>query len=428
MLTEIEKNSCLTIEKQVYKGFGFAKKDGKAYFAVGAIAGDTIEYTSIESHKNYEKVQTKNIIKASPYRQKSKCDFSTECGGCQWLEMDYDRQIFWKRNILSEILSRDIEVPENWELVPSLQNSNYRTRVTLRARFDDNGCLKLGFFRHLSRDFVEIDSCYVSHQSINNFITSLKDFRNIKLRDLKFRFEIQILPDASNSKNMLVTIISAQKGTQGVAELIGKIKNIPEVRSISSSQNNDSEFYLYDDYLGVKFYTKAQQFQQINQELNRVMQNDVYQLVKGRKLDSVLDLFCGSGNLSLPLANEVKKIVAVENNKNAIKAGNFNKKINKISNIDFIEQDVERYVKSLIKEKKSFNWVVLDPPRQGVKGLVPNIEELASDYVLYISCDPMSFARDIKEFKKFKIEYFKAFDFFPHTFHVESFCLLKRVN
>lgn len=424
----LEKNPSLNIEKQVYKGFGFAKKDGKAYFAVGAIAGDTIEYTSIESHKNYEKVQTKKIIKASPYRQESSCKFSAECGGCQWLEMDYERQIFWKRNILSEILSRDIEVPENWELVPSSQNSHYRTRVTLRARFDANGCIKLGFFRHLSRDFVEIDACYVSHRAINKFILALKDFRNIKLRDLKFRFEIQILPDVSNSKNMLVTIVSAQKGLLGIAELVEEIKKIPEVCSISSAENEDNDFYLYDDYLDIKFYTRSQQFQQINQELNRVMQKDVLRLVQEKKPDTVLDLFCGSGNLSLPLSREVKKIVAVENNKNAIKTGNYNKKINKLFNIDFVEQDVEKSIKSLLKDKKIFDWVMLDPPRQGVKGLVPYIEELARDYVLYISCDPMSFARDIKDFKKFKVEYFKAFDFFPHTFHVESFCLLKRIN
>lgn len=429
------------IDSMSFGGRGVARHEGKVYFVDGAIEGDvaTIEVTKVGDR--YSEAKIASLNPPSPLRGKSPCSVSADCGGCQWQGINYQNQVEWKKQFVLNSLRRIGKLGEsiNVEILPSPHDNGYRNRIFVRARITSEGELKIGYFRAGSRDFVAIQKCVIAEDRINQFIEKLLklDFKEFatanNLRDeLKFRFEMQDLPaKRSDEAHILMSVYDSDDSSISMDPVIQKFKSLSQVAWAGSSRSlHEAPFFEFEKDLGVTFHTAAGMFQQINIPHNHNVRRLVADVVRQYKPNRVLDVYCGSGNLSLPIANEVKYIEGVEFSKRAIEAAKFNAEASGITNAQFFAGDTEKFLWRAAKQGVQFDMIIADPPREGMyKSLIP-LMKIKPKSIIYVSCDPTTLSRDLSSLCKrdYQVKRFLALDFFPNTYHIESFVILERID
>ena len=198
---------------------------------------------------------------------------------------------------------------------------------------------------------------------------------------------------------------------------------------MASDINKDKPIYAWDQQYGITFHTTADQFQQVNHTANQQLRNFVRKEVLDALEDrgTILDLYSGSGNLSLPLAKVGKfSIRCVEQEKKAIQVGRLNKSKNQLSGIEFIEADSGKYLRQFTERQETADLLLIDPPRAGIGNLLNSVLVSGIEYLIYVSCNPTTLARDLGMLKtKYEVRKVHCFDFFPDTYHIETVTVLK---
>ena len=393
-----------TIEKLDNKGRGIAYINDKITFIKNALPTEEVEITITKESKKYQEGIVTKYIKKSPKRIDSICPYFNICGGCDLLHISYEDTLKYKKQKLEDIISKYANISTNIDIIPSDNILNYRNKITLKVVNK-----KIGFYEPSTHKLVQIQNCLLAEKSIQDIIPDLH-YLNIKNGEIVIR---------SNYNNeLIISITTKDKITPNISYLKEHYK-IAGIILNNKVVNGDDKFIEIINHL--LFNVSYDSFFQINRNICSKLFKLIEQETKNSKV--LLDLYCGVGTLGI--AANVEKAYGIEIVKNAILNAISNSKINKRNNIYYMLGDVSTV---LPKIKDDIDTIIVDPPRAGLDDKTKNtIIEFKPNKIIYVSCDPMTLARDIKELSKYyNLKSIKGLDMFPYTEHIESFVILER--
>ena len=396
----------LLIEKLDNTGRGISYYNNKIIFIPNTLPNEEVIINITKESKKYYEGEVIEYIKTSPLRIEPLCPYYNTCGGCNLLHTPYNETLTYKKNKLQDILHKYANIDKDIEIIPSKNELNYRNKITLKIKNN-----KYGYYQDNTHKLIEIDNCLLAEPSINNFIKDIK-YLNIKNGELVIR--------SNYNKELLIHIISKEEITPNIEYLKKKHKIVGIVLN-NKTIYGESSFVEIINHL--YFNVSYDSFFQINRYICSIL----FDLVKENINDNevVLDLYCGVGTLGINVANKSKRLYGIEIVKNAVLNAITNSKINKRNNISYMLGDVS---KCLPKIKDKIDTIILDPPRAGLDNITKKtIIEFKPTKIIYISCDPITLARDLKELKEhYLIKEIKGLDMFPYTYHCENLAVLER--
>ena len=448
----------LKIEKMVYEGYGLARKDGFVFFVENVCDGDLIEAEITKVKKNFANAKLIKIIEPSPYRVEPFCPIFNACGGCQWQFIDYNHQLDIKQDIVKEILSKTFEYnTEVQKTMASPEIKEFRHKIQMPVSQTKNSKrFLIGYYKKSSHDIVNNKFCPIQPPVINDILERIREKaqelnltayneKNYKgdLRHIIFRI-------SKNSGKILVCfVINNTKIPQHIKSLAEFIfKEDEKISGVSinfnTAKGNVILGQVTENIIGEKIYTEKigdinyvispESFFQINPGSFKNILDKVKVLIRenseGEK-PSILDAYSGVGSFGLYIADIANKVTCVEEVKSACENTKEACRINNIKNIDVINEDAQKAFESLINENKKFDFIILDPPRKGCSSeALDYCAKLTDRYIVYVSCNPNSLARDVKYLEKygFKLKYVHPADMFCHTYHVETVTLIEKNN
>lgn len=367
-------------------GNGIAKIDNKVIFIKNALKNEKIEIEIIKNNKNYMVGKIINIIKKSNKRVNPICKYYESCGGCNFLHTTFENEINIKTKYLERLFNHEIEYMHvNNEL-------NYRNKVVLHVIKG-----KLGYFNDKTHEICIINHCNLLSPKINLKISelskmNLNNINEIMIREIDNNIMINILGNIDNFNIDCDSLYINNKYIKGNEYLIDNINNF-------------------------KFSIYPESFFQVNKEGMINIYNKAKLYINNG--NSLLDLYCGTGTISLWMNECFKKIVGIDINESSIKNANINKKLNNIKNVEFICDDAKN-----IKER--FDSIIVDPPRSGLsKKVIDYLDNSKSNKIVYISCNPNTLKRDIDLLNNYKLTKLSFTSMFPRTKHIECVCLLE---
>jgi len=424
-----------TIESMAHDGRGVAHVDDKAVFIAGALPGEEVVFEYSKKKKDFAEGRVTEVITASADRVEPGCPHYNICGGCSFQHLDSDKQILAKQAILIDQF-KSIGKLENIELWPALTGPHWGYRHRARLGVKDvvkKGRVLVGFREKASPYLAEIEQCDVLHPSVGQRLMDLSAL----VGDLSIKDKIpQIEVSICDNRTALVFRILEPLSDRDIEILIA-FEQSAEVDVYTQSKGPDTikplsgekpalSYQLPND---VTLYFAPSDFVQVNVEINRKMIGRALDTLQLTEDDHVLDLFCGLGNFTLPMARVAGQVTGVEGSDDLIKRAKENADKNGISNVDF-------HVANLMEElpnddwiNKKYNKVLIDPPRLGAKEILHYLPKWGAKQVLYISCNPSTLARDaaimVNELG-YTMKKAGVMDMFPHTSHVESIALFEK--
>jgi 23S rRNA (uracil1939-C5)-methyltransferase len=414
------------IEKLAFGGAGIARTNGKVVFVKGGLPGEILKIRVIKDKGRYAEASIDEILRTSNERTQAPCPVFGECGGCQWQHVKYHFQLRAKEQILKETLERigGLKGIEIEPIISSPREYGYRDRVTLSA-WCQKGKYHVGYHAEESRRLVPIESCPIASSIINEAILRLvKFFSSIDIP----RYPLARIHIASDGETAHISLVPFREKDQKKVDILrDHIKKSLDMGSMSVAGHQEEEFEFTQS--GLKFYSTPSVFIQSNREINERLVETLVEWADLKGYERVLDLYCGVGNFSLHLAKRAKEVVGVDVSAKAIRLARKGAEANLIKNVTFDSYPSELYIAELLKRGDKFDLVILDPPREGAKGILKALGELSPKKIIYVSCDPPTLARDLKTLTEigYKLIKIRPFDMFPETYHIESLTLLVRV-
>lgn len=429
-------NTVVNITGLSHEGRGIAQIDGKTVFIENALPNEVIEIEITKKHSRYNEAKVLNIIEASPDRVEPKCSHFHICGGCQLQHMDINAQILLKQKTLLEQLKYTGHVEPEEILTPLHSPSwGYRYKGRLSVKYvEKKQKLLIGFHEKNGRFVADLNHCDVLHPKIGfsiellrELILSLSIFRQlpqieIACDDTHCALIFRCLQDLSEQDKKCFIQFGQQHHFWIYIE-----PNKPEKLTKLWPDDNLSLSYLFEN---IKFDFHPKDFTQINPTINQQMVKLALELLSLETNDQVLDLFCGLGNFTLPIAQHCKHVTGIEGDKNMILRAQHNAKQNQILNTDFYSANLFEpdKINSPWSEQK-YDKILLDPPRTGAIEILPYMKKWKPKSIVYVSCNPATLARDAGELvHKYGYTLSKAgmMDMFPHTKHTESIAFFIR--
>jgi 23S rRNA (uracil1939-C5)-methyltransferase len=384
----------IKIEKVVFGGKGLSRDLQKVTFVPLTLPGETILARIIKEHSDFQEAEAISVVEPSPYRVAPDCEYFGICGGCQMSHATYDKQIEIKLQILEETLHRNlIEFPPIE--VHKGKPFAYRHRAQLKY---DSVNRKLGFYAASSNTVVDIQECLCLTPALNQQLKSLRS-----LLCTQSIHGIRKIECYDNGENQTAVFFDG-------AASASILEQFPQFQSQG----------LTISFRGFQYPMNPKIFLQVNPGMWRTMVLEVEGHYAGKHLSSALELYCGAGFFTAPLAAHFDTITACEENEEAIR---FAKENHKPENIKWIRAKAEDYA-----FPRDLDAVIVDPPRSGLHQKVQKqILECKPSYITYVSCDCTTFARDLKKLKPlYNAKSLTMMDLFPQTFHFEMIALLEK--
>lgn len=442
-----------------HEGRGIAKLNGKTQFVEGALPGERVKAKYIEQKSRFDALKTIEILEPVPERVTPPCAHTERCGGCSLQHMDSEAQIRYKEGVLAEQLSHFGGLkPDEW--LPPMQASAlaYRSKARLGVRYvrstspqsspsaQATSNIILGFREKTSNRLVDIDHCPVLDPRIGQ-----------KLPDIRALLESLTQPEA-------VTHIEVALGDDDAALVLRHTKALSELDHQAlrlfaqqhtlaiylQPSERDSLYRLWPeqgeprlhyclnleaessgkDLKALELAFDPSDFTQVNAAINRQMVQRAVDWLELDDGDRVLDLFCGLGNFTLPIATQAKFVVGVEGSEEMVTRGQENAARNGLENVSFHQADLQSDFTKAKWSKSGFDKILIDPPRSGALDVVRHLAKFKASKVVYVSCNPATLARDAGVLIENGYQMRKAgvMDMFPHTTHVESIALFERVK
>lgn len=438
----------LEIEKLIYEGFGLGhQNDGKSVFVRKSVLGDELDVEIIKAKKSYSEAIIKSIIKPSEKRTEPRCPYFENCGGCDHQNISYQDQLYFKDQIIDELILRShIEAGERLPIIPG-SNEEYFYRNSIRFEFIFVGSeLKIARHNYLdSSKPVVTDFCLLQSEFSNTLcqaILKLYNSHNYAGSDLhKFcsndLWQIKIREGKQTGEFMLEMITQTDK-LPLEQELKTLVKTFPEVASFYHTIAPQKNIYrlkrrlllgrpvIYEKIGNFTFQISPESFFQTNSLGVKNLYDQIKQFANIRVGDSVFDLFCGTGSIAIYLSTLAKSITGIELVPEAILDAKDNAKINKIHNVEFLCADAQKIKSDLMVNLKD-QIVIVDPPRAGLTiDLIEKLSKAKTKRIVYVSCNPATFFRDIQIFNKYglSLKKLQPVDMFPQTHHIELVGLL----
>ena len=425
----------LDVTGLTHEGKGVARLNGKTVFVNGALPGEVVQAQITKQKARYEEADLREIIQASEQRVNPECEYYGLCGGCSMQHLQPDSQIEYKQqhllSVLERIASRKPETILNPVTGPVW---NYRRKARLATYYDrKKKTLVTGFRQAQSKSVVAIEHCRILSEPFNHLLGSVSDAIN-GLENKAYVSHIDLI-QADNANAILIRHVN--NFSESDIEQLQEYANQKQLRIyLQGNEKNALDCITCEPYentlqinvhgLGLKFL--PDDFIQVNRDVNEKMLNQAIELLNLTAEDELLELFCGMGNFSLPIAKQVRKLAGVEVDASMVEQAKSNAQLNNINNATFFQFNLIENLNhcSWLKEYQ-FNKVLLDPPRSGALEQMLLLNKLLPEKILYISCDPATLARDIALINnKYSVKYAGVINMFPHTSHVESMVLLEK--
>ena len=434
----------LTIERLGYDGRGIGHRDGKTVFVDGALVGETVTARLVKSHSRFDEARCESIIVAGQDRVDPGCEFYGRCGGCNLQHLKIDTQRALKQSVLEEQMGR-LGGQRSVVLQDTLYSAEwgYRRKARLGVKWNRQGELIIGFREKSSAHLVALTHCPVLHSDLSALIPAL----------------YELIPQLESCKTIgHLELVFSDEGCSLVVRHLKKLSHNDQLSWLNWARDHRVHLYwqpgerdtLQYGYLQdgkvitpvaphkslsyslepLKLTFLPNDFVQVNPEINRQMVAQALDWLQLKPQDTVLDLFAGFGNFSLPLAQQAASVVGVEGAKNLVEQARVNAEINGIKNAFFEVADLSQPLSAMQWAGKHYTVVVLDPPRTGAQQICEQIRCLAPGRILYVSCNPSTLARDSGILADQGYQLVKAgiMDMFPQTAHVESMALFERTG
>ncbi|MEX1308322.1 MAG: 23S rRNA (uracil(1939)-C(5))-methyltransferase RlmD [Eubacteriales bacterium] len=445
----INKNDVLTITATDLgvDGQGIAKKDGAVFFCNGLLPGETATAKVIKPTKRFFIARALEIEKESPDRVPAPCPVFKRCGGCTLQHLAYPAQTAFKTKRVADALNRigglDVTISD---CVASPKMYGYRNKAMFPVTQKD-GQILIGFFAKGSHDVVDIEACAIQHPAINQALTIVRAWlidNAISVYDERTHLGLirQIFARVTSNDALMVGLVSTSKNIPATKKLVDALKAIPTLKSVMVNVNTTkgntllgkTTHLLYGDEAlihtvdDLSFSVDLSAFLQVNTEQTENLYRAALDMAAITKDDTVVDLFCGIGTITLLAAKQAKAVYGIEYSKAAIDNANANARANGISNAAFICGDCTEQFAQTAQKAGQVDVLIADPPRKGLdEALIAQILKAVPKRMVYVSCDPGTLARDLKQLaEKYTIKQVVPFDMFPQTTHVETVVLLER--
>jgi len=441
----------LAIKSLSHEGRGIGHINGKVAFVDGALPGEEVSALYTRSRSQLDELRVETVLVPSPERVKPQCEYAGFCGGCSLQHMHTEAQIVFKQQMLLEQLTHAAHVTStDFKLLPNLQASTYhyrrKARLAVRMVMKKGGAL-VGFREKYSSFITDMDNCQILNARVAALISPLRlCISQLRGSHAIPQIEVAVGEYASGEHaeanaqvalvfrhlealheedlQALITFAELHKIDlylqPGGAESVHKVFPADDVARLS--------YYLPDYDLKMAFHPLD--FTQINGEINRQIVVQALMLLELEATDTVLDLFCGLGNFTLPIARNSLRVIGIEGSEEMVARGAENARLNKIDNAEFFAANLcESFVdKPWAKER--FTKILLDPPRSGAIEIIPELADLRAKKIVYISCNPATLARDAAALigAGYKLTAAGVMDMFPHTTHVESMAVFELID
>jgi 23S rRNA (uracil1939-C5)-methyltransferase len=418
-----------------HEGRGVAHVDGKTVFIDDALPGELVEWQRLKRGKNFDEGRLLRVIEPSPDRVEPRCAHFGMCGGCVLQHLSGEQQLKFKQQQLTESLARIGKVTPR-EILPPLQADtwNYRRRARLAARWvPKKGRTVVGFRERNTPYITDLQRCEVLRAPIDRLVVPLSELLTaLSIRNRVPQIEVAV---ADNAVALVVRVLEPL--TEADKELLARFGREHAVQMFLQPGGYDTVAPMGDiaplEYRVPAFDLTLQflptDFVQVNGPMNLQMIDRAVTLLAPASTDRVLDLFCGLGNFSLPLARRAGQVVGVEGEDSLVARARANAERNALANVQFHTANLAAEDIGSASWAGKFDKVLLDPPRAGAKEVLPLVAKSGAGTVLYISCHPGSLARDagiLVHEHGYELQAAGVMDMFPHTAHVESAALFVR--
>ena len=447
----IQKNQEYIVEiiDNGYEGEGIAKIDNFTIFVPGAIKGEKIKILIVKVLSSHAFGKIIEILNESETRQDSDCLTYKRCGGCNLRHIKYEETLRMKQNAVQSLVNKTFKNKLKVEETVGMENPfHYRNKAQYPLGINKEGEPVIGVFANRTHEVIPMEKCLIQNpqsEQIGKFILEFIKKNNISIYDEKtgkglFR-HIVIKVGIKTNQIMCVLVINGKsipKESELIEKLLVKFPNIKTiVKNINMKNTNvilgQENINIYGDgYIEDKlgeyiFKISPLSFYQVNPIQAEKLYNLGVEMAQISKNDTVFDLYCGIGTISLFMAKYAKKVYGIEIVNEAVIAANENALLNEVGNTEFYAGDVEVVLDDLINNKGvKADIVMFDPPRKGLdKNSINNILKIKPKKIVYISCNPATLVRDLAEFEDlYDVQKIVPVDMFPWTGHVECCALL----
>lgn len=448
----IKNNERYEIEITGYTsdGEGVGRIDGEVVFVPHAIAGEWCRVKIINVGRSAAHGVIEEVLTPSAHRITPDCPYFAQCGGCDFRHMDYEAELSLKRQRVHEALTRiggfQVDVPE---ICGSQAQAGYRNKVQFPVA-QQKGKAVAGFFRARTHEVIPITSCLLQPDCADRLRAAVLDWMrecrvpayNEKTHSGIVR-HIYLRKGFSSGQALCCVVVNCKKLLHAEALTARILSAVPECESIVVSYNEKrgnsilgdrfetlyGAGYITDTLCGLEFRLSVRSFYQINHDQAERLYRAAAEFAQLSETDTVLDLYCGTGTITLCLAQQAKKAYGVEIIPEAILDAKENAARNGVTNTEFFCADASAAAADFAARGEAPNVIVVDPPRKGLsRDVVDAMLNMAPQRIVYVSCDPATLARDLRLLCDggYRLMRVKAFDLFPRCAHVETVVLLSR--
>ena len=392
------------IDKLDNLGRGITYINNKICFIPKVLPNEIVEIEITKENKKYYEAKCINIKEPSQFRITEECPYSSICGGCQLNHLCYNEENRFKTNKVRDLLFKYAHIENRIiEPIKYQERNNYRNKITLHG--NDK---KLGLYGIKTNDIIPIQECLLVNNKINEIIKYLIN-NNINIEEA-------IIKSSNNEKKIMVSINGEINNKE---ELITKCDVV-----ILNGEYQTNEKRIITNINNIKYKESINSFFQINKTLTEELYEEIKKSIKGKDINTALDLYCGTGSITIYISDQCKKIIGIDYNQSNIEDAIINKEINQKDNVEFICDKVENKIDSFT----DIDLIIVDPPRSGLDNKTKEyLKKIAPKQIIYVSCEPITLARDLKNLQElYEITKVKTFNMFPRTYHCESITVLER--
>ena len=445
MSRRVTKTTCLDLDDF---GKGIVRIDDTTCFIDNLLPGEEADIETDFKYGKLAKAKAINRYNDSPDRVHPACKYYPNCGGCRLMHLSYEKQLEYKTKKVKELLHKFAKLDVEVYPCIGLENpTRFRNKVQKPVRFDNKKKkIKAGFYQSGTHNLIGVEDCLMEtplSNKISNLLVSLFEKYHFTPyhEDAQFGLIRHILIKTNtNQDQALVTLIVTRSDIKGIKDFAKELmKKIPQVvgvvLNINTRKTNvilgekDVPVFghtkIQDMIFDKKFLISTQSFYQVNSHQIETLYGKAIEFAQLKKTDSLLDAYCGTGTIGLCCADKVKDVLGVEIVADAVHDAILNAKINNLTNAHFIKGDATKFI---LQSDKHFDVIIMDPPRKGsTPEFINAVKRIAPERVVYVSCDPVTLARDLALFKDtYQIEKVQPVDMFPNSMHVETVCLLTK--
>ncbi|WP_400236740.1 23S rRNA (uracil(1939)-C(5))-methyltransferase RlmD [Klebsiella michiganensis] len=406
-------------------GQGVARHQGKALFISGLLPQEQADVVVVEDKKQYARAQVKRRLSDSPQRQAPRCPHFGICGGCQQQHASIELQQQSKRAALARLMKRDVDD------IIAASPWGYRRRARLSLNYQPKSQqLQMGFRKANASEIVDVVQCPVLVPTLGALLPAVRECLS-ELKSVRQLGHVELV-QADNGPLMVLRHRAAlpaadKEKLERFSQSHGLSLYLAPQSEILEHIRGEAPWYTSD---GLRLVFSPRDFIQVNDGVNQLMVRTALEWLDIQPQDRVLDLFCGMGNFTLPLAKRAAQVVGVEGVPALVAKGQENAALNGLHNVTFFHENLEEDVTRQAWAKHGFDKVLLDPARAGAAGVMLHIIKLAPRRVVYVSCNPATLARDSDVLLQagYTIQRLAMLDMFPHTGHLESMVLFEHKN